>query len=225
MRTESASTPTPVHFRNMMDFNIKILSFLQPELIEKILDSSKIIDFPKGTEILKENQYIKHLPVVIEGLVKVYSRFDEKDLLLYYIEPSNSCIMTFNAALKNTPSKVYAITEENSKLLLLPVSHLPKWLKEYPYFNEFFFNQFNTRYVELLDTIRHLLLDKMDKRVFDHLNKRSRLLHGEMIKMSHNQIATELGTAREVVTRVLKKLEIDGKIIQFQEGIKIISEW
>lgn len=208
-----------------MDFDIKVLSFLQPELIEKLLDSSQILDVPKGTEILKEHQYIKHLPVVIEGLVKVYSRFDEKDLLLYYIEPSNSCIMTFNAALKNTPSKVYAITEENSKLLLIPVSHLPKWLKEYPYFNEFFFNQFNTRYVELLDTIRHLLLDKMDKRVFDHLNKRSKLLNGEMIKMSHNQIATELGTAREVVTRVLKKLEIEGKIIQFQEGIKIISEW
>jgi CRP/FNR family transcriptional regulator len=208
-----------------MDFDIKILSFLQPELIEKLLNSSKMVDVPKGTEILKEHQYVKHLPIVIQGLVKVYSRFDEKDLLLYYIEPSNSCIMTFNAALKNTPSKVYAITEEDSKLLLIPVSQLPVWLKEYPYFNEFFFNQFNLRYSELLDTIRHLLLDKMDKRVYDHLKKKSLLINDEFIKMSHNQISTELGTAREVVTRVLKKLEIDGKIVQLSEGIKILSNW
>jgi CRP/FNR family transcriptional regulator len=133
--------------------------------------------------------------------------------------------MTFYAALKNTQSKVFAITEVDSKILLLPVRHIPAWLKEYPDFNELFFNQFNLRYTELLDTIGHLLLDKMDKRLYTHLKKKLELSNSNSIIMSHNQIANELGTAREVITRVLKKLEIEGKVEQKSGEIRIIGEW
>jgi CRP/FNR family transcriptional regulator, anaerobic regulatory protein len=208
-----------------MDFDRKILSFLKPDLLDKILRESGIREIPKGTEILREQQYVKVLPIVINGLVKVYSRFEERELLLYYIEPAQSCVMTFYAALKNTPSKVFAITEEDSRLLLIPVHHLPGWLKEYPDFNELFYNQFNLRYSELLDTIGHLLLNKMDKRLFDHLKKKSELINSDSIKMSHNQIANELGTAREVITRVLKKLESEGKVIQQAGEIRITGGW
>jgi CRP/FNR family transcriptional regulator len=208
-----------------MEFDKKILSFLKPDLVEKILNESSIKEFSKGTEILREQQYVKVLPIVIKGLIKVYSRFDEKELLLYYIEPAQSCIMTFYAALKNTPSKVFAITEEDSKVLLIPVQLLPNWLKEYSDFNELFYNQFNLRYSELLDTIGHLLLDRMDKRLYDHLKKKLELTNSNSIIMSHNQIANELGTAREVITRVLKKLETDGKVIQKSGEIRIIAKW
>jgi CRP/FNR family transcriptional regulator len=207
-----------------MDFDRKILSFLKPDLLDKILQESAIKEIPKGTEILREQQYVKVLPIVINGLVKVYSRFDERELLLYYIEPAQSCVMTFYAALKNTPSKVFATTEEDSRILLIPVNHLSDWLKDYPDFNELFYNQFNLRYSELLDTIGHLLLNKMDKRLFDHLKKKSELTNNNTIKMSHNQIANELGTAREVITRVLKKLESEGKVIQHSGEIKIIGD-
>ncbi|NRD21010.1 Crp/Fnr family transcriptional regulator [Winogradskyella eckloniae] len=208
-----------------MEFDKNILSFLKPKLIEELKDKSLLKEFPKGTEILREAQYVKVIPIVLNGLVKVYSRFDEKELLLYYIEPAQSCVMTFYAALKNTPSKVFATTEEDSKILLVPVEYLPIWLKEYPDFNELFFNQFNLRYSELLDTIGHLLLDKMDKRLFDHIKKKTELTNSNSIKMSHSQLANELGTAREVITRVLKKLEIDEKVIQVSGEIKIINDW
>jgi CRP/FNR family transcriptional regulator, anaerobic regulatory protein len=208
-----------------MEFDKKMLSFLKPDLVDKILQKSSIKEFPKGTEILREQQYVKVLPIVINGLVKVYSKFDDKELLLYYIEPAQSCVMTFYAALKNTPSKVFAITEEDSKAILIPVELLPNWLKEYPDFNELFYNQFNLRYSELLDTISHLLLDRMDKRLYDHLKKKLELTNNHSIIMSHNQIANELGTAREVITRVLKKLETDGKVIQKSGEIRIIGEW
>jgi CRP/FNR family transcriptional regulator len=208
-----------------MEFDKNILSFLKPKLLDELIKKSTLKEFPKGTEILREEQYVKVLPIVINGLVKVYSRFDEKELLLYYIEPAQSCVMTFYAALKNTPSKVFAITEEESKILLIPVQYLPNWLQEYPVFNDLFYNQFNLRYSELLDTIRHLLLDKMDKRLYDHLKKKSDLTKSNSVKMSHHQIANELGTAREVITRVLKKLETDEKVIQNAGEIKIISEW
>lgn len=208
-----------------MDFDKKILSFLKPDLVEKILQESTLHDIAKGTEILREQQYIKVLPIVISGLIKVYSRFDEKELLLYYIEPAQSCVMTFYAALKNTQSKIYAVAEEDSRILLIPAGVLPTWLRQYPDFNELFFTQYNSRYLELLDTIGHLLLDKMDKRLYDHLKKKSDLTSGNAIKMSHNQIANELGTAREVISRVMKKLETDGKIVQHSGEIKIIAPW
>ncbi|WKK67025.1 Crp/Fnr family transcriptional regulator [Lutimonas zeaxanthinifaciens] len=208
-----------------MEFDKNLLSFLKPRLLDELIKKSTLQEFSKGTEILREEQYVKVLPIVLNGLVKVYSRFDEKELLLYYIEPAQSCVMTFYAALKNTPSKVFATTEEDSKILLIPVQYIPNWLKEYPGFNELFYNQFNLRYSELLDTIRHLMLDKMDKRLYDHLKKKSELTKSNSIKMSHIQIANELGTAREVITRVLKKLETDNKVVQNAGEIKINSEW
>ena len=208
-----------------MNFDSSILSFLKPDLADKILSKSSIKDIPKSTEILREKQYVKVLPIVIDGLIKVYSIFNDKELLLYYIEPTQSCVMTFYAALNNTPSKVFAVTEEDSKVLLIPVNLLPNWLKEHPDFNQLFYNQFNLRYSELIDTIGHLLLDKMDKRLYDYLNKKIELTGSNLIKMSHNQIANELGTAREVITRTLKKLELDEKVIQQAGEIKIINKW
>jgi len=206
-----------------MEFDKTVLSFLNPNLLNLILSKSTIKEVPKGTEILREEQYVKVLPIVVEGLVKVYSKFDDKELLLYYIEPSQSCVMSFYAALKNTPSRVFAETEENSKIVLIPVQYLPTWLKEFPEFDELFYNQFNLRYSELLDTISHLLLDKMDKQLYDHLKRKTNLIKNASIKISHSQLANELGTAREVVSRVLKKLEVEEKIEQSGGVIKIIE--
>ncbi len=203
----------------------KLLPLLNPELVELLLSKSVTKKIPKGTQILAEQQDVGMLPLVIDGLVKVYSRFDDKELLLYYIEPCQSCVMSFYAALKNTPSQVYAETEEDSEIILIPVHYLPIWLKRYPDFNELFYNQFNLRYSELLDTIGHLLLDKMDKRLYDHLQKKVDLTHKQSIKITHNQLANELGTAREVISRVMKKLENDGKVEQNAGEIKIIAPW
>lgn len=203
-----------------MHIDRKMLSFLGPELLDEIETNAIVREFPKGTEILREEQYIKVLPIVLKGLIKVFSRFEEKELLLYYIEPAQSCVMTFYAALKNAPSKIYATTEEDSEVLLVPVQHLNRWLKNYPGFNEMFYDQYNLRYSDLLDTIGHLLVDRMDKRLYDHLKKKAELINGP-VKMSHGQIANETGTSREVVTRILKRLESEGKVIQDREGIKI----
>jgi CRP/FNR family transcriptional regulator, anaerobic regulatory protein len=208
-----------------MEFDKKVLSFLRPELLDILLKVSSVKEFPKGTVILREVQYVNVIPIVLSGLVKVYSKFDDKELLLYYIEPAQSCVMTFYAALKNTPSKVFATIEEDSKILLIPTLYLPGWLKNYPEFNELFYNQYNLRYSELLDTVGHLLLDRMDKRLYDHLKKKVDLSNNNAIKMSHSQIANELGTAREVITRVLKKLETEGKIFQKSGEIRITGEW
>ena len=202
----------------------KALSFLSPDLVSEILSVSQVRDFPKDTEILKEGQYVKVIPIVIEGLIKVFAGFEEKDLLLYYIKPNESCIMSFASSIKNEPSKVYAVTEEDSKILLLPVDKVPNWIKQFPSINDLFYQQYNLRYSELLDTINHVLFNKMDKRLYDYLKRKIHLTQQNPLKISHRQIAGELGTAREVISRVMKKLENEGKVKQYANSIEII-EW
>ena len=205
-----------------------LLSDLKPisprfnsELLNEIAEHAVIMEFPEGTEILKEGQYIKLLPIVVKGLVKVFAPVEETELLLYYIEPGESCIMSFSASLSNAPSRIFAITEEDSTLLLLPVEKLNSWIKQYPQINDLFYQQYNLRYSEMLDTINSLLFSRMDQRLYNYLAEKSKLKGEKILSIRHKQIAAELGTAREVITRVIKRLEQEGKVKQLQDGIEI----
>lgn len=200
---------------------VQLFPQVQPELLTEINRNSILKTIPEGTEILREGQYIKVIPVVISGLIKVFTRYEDKELLLYYINPNESCIMSFSASLKNQPSKIFAVTEEDTQALLLPVDKVVGWTKQFPDINSLFFQQFNMRYSELLDTINHLLFDQMDKRLYDYLVKKSNLSVSSRLKISHRQIASELGTAREVISRVMKKLENEGKVKQSNSFIEI----
>lgn len=201
----------------------KQISFLGGDLVSIIMDASFVKELPKGAEILREDQYIKVLPIVIKGLIKVFSRFNERELLLYYIQPSESCVMSFAACLNNEPSKIFAIAEEDSEILLLPADKIPSWLNDFPRLNNLFYQQYNLRYIDLLDTIHHVLLDKMDKRLFGYLKEKALITNRKELKITHGQIANELGTVREVVSRVMKKLETEEKIKQDSSGIKILK--
>lgn len=201
----------------------KTLAYLPADLVEEILRTSVIKEIPKDTEILREGQFVKVIPIVLDGLIKVFSRFNEKELLLYYIKPEESCVMSFAASIRNEPSKVFALTEEDTKVLLLPVSSMGEWLVQYPGLNKLFYQQYNLRYSELLDTINHVLFNKMDIRLYSYLEDKVKATQKNPLKVSHRQIAGELGTAREVISRVMKKLENEGKIKQLENSIEIIG--
>ena len=201
---------------------LKKLSFLGSILVDEILEHSQIQEIPAGTELLREEQYIKVLPLVLDGLVKVHSRYDDKELLLYYIKPKQSCVMSFASSLKNQPSRIYATTVQDSLILILPTQKVHEWTEKYPQLSQLFYEQYDLRYAELLETIHHLLFDAMDKRIFDYLNQKSQMLNQSDLKISHSEIAKDLGTAREVVSRVMKRLESEGKVIQQYNLIKIL---
>ncbi|MEQ8517988.1 MAG: Crp/Fnr family transcriptional regulator [Cytophagales bacterium] len=198
------------------------LAHLNPDLVFEITESAIIKDIPKESEILREGQYVKVIPIVLEGLIKVFTRHEDKELLLYYIRPKESCIMSFSASLKNEPSRVFAIAEENTTALLLPVDKVLNWTKQFSDINSLFFQQYNLRYSELLDTIHHVLFNKMDKRLFDYLQEKVSLTNQNPIKISHRQIANELGTAREVISRTMKKLETEKLLRQHSNSIEIL---
>lgn len=199
------------------------LSFFNDTLLQDILEASQIAQVPEKTELLREGQYIKVIPIVLEGLVKVYTRHEDRELLLYYIQPSESCIMSYSASLKNTPSHIYAETEEDSTILLVPADRLPHLRRSYPDFSTMFIDLYNNRYRDLLDTIHHVLFDKMDKRLLDYLREKVRVRKQNPLKLSHQQIAGELGTVREVISRVIKKLEAEGAVAQHAQGIQVMG--
>jgi CRP/FNR family transcriptional regulator, anaerobic regulatory protein len=201
--------------RQFPHFNSDLISEMLQFAIEK--------EIPKETELLREGQYIKVIPLVFSGLIRVFTRHEDKELLLYYIKPNESCIMSFSAGINNQPSKIYAKTEEDSHLLLIPVEKLIRWTKQFPDFNSLFFLQYNLRYSDLLDTINSLLFDKLDKRVYDYLKEKVAVTQHNPLKISHRQIASELGTAREVISRIVKKLELEGKVKQCPTTIEVLD--
>ena len=197
-------------------------AFLGPDRLDEVLEFSKFQEIPKDTEILREGQYIKVIPLVLNGAIKVFTRFKEKELLLYYIRPDESCIMSFAASMRNEPSKVFAITEVDTQAILLPITKIEKWFNNYPKFNSLFFRLYNERYIDMLDTINHLLFNKLDQRVLSHLQEKEEISGDQLVKTTHKQIANELGTAREVISRVMKKLEKEDKLVQRSDGIQLL---
>lgn len=198
-----------------------IFPSLSSELATEILENSTVVEIPENTEVMHEGQYVNAVPIVTSGLIKVFTRNEDKELLLYYIQPGESCIMTFDACLKNMPSKVYASTEKKSAVLLMSSENVFRWMKDYPELNSLFFLQYNIRYNELLNMINQLLFEKMDTRILEYLKSKVKLSGKNPLKISHRQIANDLGTAREVVSRIMKKLENDGKVNQLGTEIKI----
>jgi CRP/FNR family transcriptional regulator len=198
------------------------LPSFQIELLEAIAAHSQTMEVPAGATVVREGQYIKAIPIVLKGVVKVFAGFEEKELLLYYIEPKESCVMSFSAALVNGASRISAVAEEDSLLLLLPAEQLSKWLKQFSALNDLFYGQYNLRYAEMLDTINSLLFAKLDQRLYNYLLEKAKLKETRILALTHKQIAAELGTAREVITRVMKRLEQENKIRQTAAGIEIL---
>lgn len=198
-----------------------LFSGFNTSLREEILAHSELKEIPADTEILRESQYVKVLPIVVDGLVKVVSRFEDREMLLYYIAASESCIMSFNAIINDSPSRVYARTEKDSKVLLIPVEKVRELVRKHAGFSEMFYSLYDKRYEDLMDTIHQILLNKMDERLYTHLLKKSEMSGEDRFKLSHADIANELGTVREVISRVIKKLELEGKLSQDKGWIKI----
>lgn len=199
-----------------------LLPFLELPFIKVLLKECSLTKIPAGKELIKQNGFIPGLPIVLEGAVKVYTNDNDKALLLYYINSGQSCVMSFSSCLKRTPSQINAIAEKETLILLLPVSKIEVWLKEYPSLNKLFYAQFDTRYHDLLNNIKQLLFQKLDSRLLDYLTKKQQATGKERFKITHQEIAHDLGTAREVISRTLKKLENEKKLDQNNDGFFVL---
>lgn len=199
----------------------RVLAPLDSALIDEMLAKGRIVEMPTGAALLREGAYVKELPVVIEGLVRVYMDHEGKELLLYYIEPSESCVMSFSALLGHSPSRINAITEGDTRLLLVTESDVRHWLRSYSSFAELMFRLYHDRYTDLLHTMEQVAFGDLPTRLLGHLEKLARLRGSKLLDVRHAKLAQELGSAREVITRTLGKLEREGRIALLPEGIRL----
>ncbi|RMG26119.1 MAG: Crp/Fnr family transcriptional regulator [Bacteroidetes bacterium] len=200
------------------------IPYLEKELLQQIEQHGVFKTLPPQTYLLREGSHVNMLPLVLSGRVKVLSTTEERDLLLYYIEEGQSCIMSFAAAIENHQSRVEALTETETELLLLPVNQLQQWLNRYPSIHRFMYKLYNQRYLELVERVNHLIFWKMEDRLLKYLHEQARLLQSRELPLTHQQIAQDLGSVREVISRVLKKLEAEGKISQRRHLICLLEE-
>jgi CRP/FNR family transcriptional regulator len=199
----------------------KLFIHFGQDIFNKITVESSIKELPKNKELIREGQYVKAVPIVLTGLAEVSIRKENKELLLYYIRPGESCIMSFLASLKNEKSKVFAITKEETKAILIPGDRISRWVMEYPGFNQLFYQQFDLRMTEFISSLTHLIYDRLDKRLIDYLKEKKIITNKNPIKISHKEIANDLGTAREVVSRLIKKLEHQNLLKQHHDSIEL----
>ena len=186
-----------------------------------LLSFSVVKSFPRDQEILKEGSYVNVIPIVLGGLLKVTKKEEDKEILLYYIEKGQSCVMSFSACITNTQSRVFASTEDESELLLIPSDKLMKLVSEYPSFANYFFSLYQQRYEDLINSIDMLVFRKFDERLIRYLKDKCKITGNSVLRMTHQEIASDTGTLREVVSRTLKKLEKDSLISLNRNEIKV----
>lgn len=193
-------------------------------LLEKLKKEGTIKTFAPDAVLLDENDYIKFVPIVLNGSVKVL-KLDEdgREMLLYYIKPGESCVMSFLGATCNGTSKIKAVVEEKTEVLLLPVRKARDLIRENPQWVQFIFGLYNVRFEELLSVVNAIAFQKIDVRLWELLKTKVKMLKTDELSMTHQQIADELGTAREVVSRLLKQLERDRRLSLGRNKIKILT--
>lgn len=184
-----------------------------PELVEKLYLNGNKKTYKEGDIILDENSSIRAIPIVMKGMIKVIrTEEDGREILLYYIQAGESCIMSFLGGMHNEKSIVKAEVEEDAEILFLPVDKVSLFIKEYPEWLDYIFRLYHKRFEELLDIINAIAFKKVDERLLNLLIKKTEISQSKTIITTHEQLANELGTARVVVSRLLKQLEDTGKL-------------
>jgi len=197
-------------------------SIFEQELLKE-LSELEIVRFSANSTLLRSGSYIKVIPIVLKGKIKVIRKDNsEKEILLYHIEPNESCILSITSSINNKKSKVDAITEEDSDIILVPASKVKEWMEKYSGWRKFLMSLYHERLTELLGIVDEVAFKNMDFRLIERLKEKQKP-NSQEIEITHQKLADELGTAREVVSRLLKKLENDGKIKLLRGKIKIIT--
>jgi CRP/FNR family transcriptional regulator len=199
-------------------------SIISNSLLERLKTEGTIKKFPPDAVIIEENDYIKNVPIVLSGSIKVFKQDEDgREILLYYINPGESCVMSFLGAACNGTSKIRAVVEDQAEVLILPVHKAIELIRDNPAWLEFIFQLYNRRFEELLEVVNAIAFTKVDQRLLDFLKTKSKMTGSNEISITHQQIADALGTAREVVSRLLKQLEKEGKISLSRNKITVLS--
>jgi CRP/FNR family transcriptional regulator len=196
----------------------------EEKLIEEIAQVATLKNFDEGDVLIDFGDYIKKMPLLIHGAIKILREdFDEGELLLYFIEKGDTCAMTMACCLGDTKSEIRAVAETNGQLVMIPVSKMEEWLGKYKSWRNYVFNSYNNRLKEMLTAIDNLAFMNMDERLLNYLSEKSIVNKTKDIKSTHQEIAFDLHTSRVVVSRLLKALENEGRIRLHRASIELLN--
>lgn len=204
-----------------IDLFSHLRSFSEPELQDEMHTHGKVISANKGDIVIKEGQRLDFLPIVISGSIRVYQQWEDREILLYYVRPQETCMMSLSSAYFNNISSANGMAMEPTQILVLPAKLIAEWQLKYPSWNKFIIHTFRNRYDELLSSFGSVAFDPVPARVKQYLMNRAKTDGTKNINVSHQSLANELGTTRVVVSRILKQFEQEGLLRQFRGHITL----
>lgn len=205
-------------------FIINKFGFLGVDFLKDLNKHGIISNVKAKTELAREGQKNKFVPFLIKGSIRVFSLNDGRELIYYYVRENDSCMMTFSSIFSDYVSRIYAVAEEDSEVLLIPVSVMHDWLLKFPAINKLFYQEYDKRFSDVMNMVNEAVFHKLDKRILSYIKHQIILTGNNPIKLTHREIAVNLGTSREVVSRVMKKIENEGEISQSKQGIQMPVE-
>jgi len=201
------------------DFSPSLFSFEQALLEE--LKQLEIVEIPAGQVVLKENEYIKVIPIVLEGSIKL-RKLDPtgREIIFYHIEAGESCILSITSCLNNRESQAEAIIEKKTRMIIVEASRVRNWMDEFSSWRQFVVKLYYSRMADLMTLVDLVVFKSVDSRLIRHLKDHA--VNNEL-ETTHQQLAGELGTAREVISRLLKQMENENLISLERGKIKLIK--
>lgn len=200
----------------------RLAFFSEPELQEELINNGNVVTLNKGDVIVRDGQYIKFLPIVIKGAIRVYQQKEDREILLYYVRAEETCTMSLAAAYFDNKSTSHGVAIEPTEALIFPANLIMSWQLKYPSWNKYVMRMFRTRYDELIGSFQRVVFEHIDVRVMEYLKQKSEIDASGIIYLSHQNLANELGTTRVVISRILKQFERDMKIELFRGAIKLL---
>lgn len=194
------------------------------KLRSEIIEVARLMEVKKNEVLINYESYVKTIPLVIKGSIRVSRQFEDgRELFLYHLYPGESCAISMSCCMSYEPSPFFAIAEDDSEIIGIPVEYIERWQTRYPVWNQFILTIYEDRFKELVLALDDVAFKKLDERLLDFLRKKTEAQNSRTINITHQQIAEELNTARETVSRLLKTLENQNKIQLGRNSIKLVD--
>lgn len=193
-------------------------------LLDQMMSDSKVMSFRPGETIMDYGSYVRMVPLLLEGSIKVMREGEDgEELLLYYLNEGETCSMSFTCCMMDKQSAIRTVAEDDTTLISIPLEQVNRWMNEFPAWRNFVMLSYDQRILELVKTIDGIAFKKMDQRLLEYLIKKSQAIQSTSISTTHQEIAYDLNASREAVSRLLKQLEKTGKVRLGRNKIELLN--
>lgn len=197
---------------------------LEEGLLREIKEKGRIVKAEAGQTLLQTGQNIRSTMIVLEGLVKLYRESDDGgEFFMYHLHPGDGCALSLICDRTFRESSVTIKADTDAVLMVIPLEHTENWMRQYRTWYHFVVGTYRKRYEELLETIDHIAFRNMDERLEFYLRRHRNSLNTNILKITITEIAQELNSSREVISRLMKKLAESGKVRLLKNGIEILK--